>query len=75
MIISCSSLNSFYECPRSYLNKQLRLRTVEFDYFKYGKEGHKIVQEHISRKKLDDRLVDKLQYYFPIVEEKDYDER
>lgn len=74
MMLSCSTLNAFLECPKSYLNKQMGLPKVDFEYFHYGKEGHKIIQEHISKKKLDERLKD-LKLYFPVVEEKDFDER
>jgi hypothetical protein len=51
------------------------LPKITFDYFEYGKEGHKIVQKHISRKTLDPRLNNFTLGYFPIVEEKDFDER
>lgn len=74
MQLSCSKLNSFLECPRSYLNAMMYLEKEDFPYFHTGREGHEIIQKHISNKLLDDRLKD-LKYHFPIVEEKDFDER
>jgi len=76
MQLSCSSLNNFIMCEKTWLNKQLCLSTVDFPYFRTGREGHEVVQRHISKKKLDDRLTENLKgFYFPIVEEKDFDER
>jgi hypothetical protein len=78
MILSTSTLNAFLDCPRSYLNKQMMLPKIEFEYFKYGKEGHEVIQKHISGKPdlLHPELKDKLAgMNFPIVEEKDFDER
>jgi len=76
MQLSCSKLNSFLECPRTYLNATMYLEKEDFPYFHTGREGHAIIQKHISRKELDERLTEKLsKYHFPVVEEKDFDER
>ena len=75
MILSCSTLNAFLDCELSYLNKQRKLPTFEFDYFTTGKEAHKIVQKYISGKIDDPRLRELDGLHFPIVEEKDFDDR
>lgn len=74
MILSTSTLNAFLDCPRSYLNKQIMLPKITFDYFTYGKEGHVVIQKHISGAHRDPRLAAPLKgHKFPVVEKCDFD--
>jgi hypothetical protein len=52
----------------------MNLSKVDFWYFGVGKEGHRIIQDHIAGIKKDDRLKD-LTCYFPIVEVEKFDPR
>lgn len=74
--ISYSTLNSLRNCRQTWLCKISKLQTVEFPWFTSGKVAHDAIQKHISAKESDPRLVGKLDIpFFPIVEEKDFDER
>ena len=77
MQLSTSSLNNFLDCERTWLNKQMKLETEDFEYFHYGREGHITIQRHISQKtkSIDGRLNKLDGLYFPVVEERDFDER
>lgn len=46
----------------------------EWDFFKAGKAGHRIVQDHVSGRVPDQRLTS-FTYRFPLVEEVDFDPR
>lgn len=74
MMLSCSTLNAFYDCELSYLNKQMKLPAEDFPWFKSGRDVHQIIQKHISGEFLDERLMEKLEgFVFPIVETCDFD--
>jgi CRISPR/Cas system-associated exonuclease Cas4 (RecB family) len=51
----------------------MELPAKEFYYFTEGKEAHKVIQDHVSEKKIDQRLIDAgivgKRFYFPVVEE------
>jgi len=72
--LSYSTINMLYKASHNYLNKMMGLQPEEREEWKQGKEAHAIIQAHVSGKKIDDRL-SHIKYIFPIVEEKDFDER
>jgi hypothetical protein len=63
-----------YQASHNWLNKQMGLKPEDHDYYHKGKEAHRIIQDHVSGKKIDDRLLH-VKFNFPIVEEVDFDER
>lgn len=74
MRLSYSSLSAFNDCPRSFLNAQMMLDKIDFPYFHTGREGHQIIQKHISNAKKDPRLTELLKgLKFPAVEMRDFD--
>jgi hypothetical protein len=72
--LSYSSLNQLHNSSHEYLNKLLGAEVPEIIYLTEGKVGHRIIQAHVSGKKKDSRL-SYLNITFPIVEERDFDDR
>lgn len=58
----------------NWLNKQMGIEVPDNDYFKEGKRLHRITQDHLSGKIIDERLKH-IEYVFPLVEETDKDPR
>lgn len=72
--LSFTSLSTLHEHPHCWLNKQAGIKMPEWDFFTKGKEGHRIVQDHVSGRVPDPRLKG-FDYKFPLVEEVDFDKR
>ena len=76
--LSFSTLSELYNCRMSWLNKLMGLPKHEPHYFEEGRLAHRVIQDHMSGKKKDSRLlrdgVDILPE-FSIVEEEDFDPR
>lgn len=72
--LSYSSLNILHTCPHNWLNKQMGIPQPEKPEWEIGKKIHRIIQDHVSGKKLDPRFRH-IKYTFPIVEEVDFDPR
>ena len=72
--LSFSSLSLIHEHPHCWLNKMMGITQPENKYMTAGKEAHKIIQAHVSNKHRDSRL-NYIEYAFPVVEEKNFDER
>jgi len=79
MIISYSSLNSLDACHKWWICRMLELPKEDFQYFEEGRAGHKKIQEHVSKKNINIDLMSKgisfPEYHFPLVEEKELDEK
>lgn len=73
--LSFSTINSVINCPHSWLTKQMGLPQVQSDFLTQGKEVHRVIQDHISGKDEKPLLKELNLPIFPIVEEKDFDER
>lgn len=58
----------------NWLNKINKVQYPETESMRLGKELHRQVQEHFLGKRIIEELSD-FEYKFPIVEEKDFDER
>ena len=70
--LSFNTIRDLYESNHSWLNKQMMREKEDKPWFKLGKDLHKVIQRHVSKTKIDDRLTDKLNgYHFSIVETKD----
>ena len=74
MRLSFSTLRLLHDCPHNYVNKISKIEQPESIYLIEGKEGHRIGQDHVSGKKLHPGMAH-IKMVFPIVEEKDFDER
>lgn len=74
--LSFSTINNCLQPENSHnwLNKQMGIQVPDNQYFRDGKRDHTIIQQHLSGKKIDPRLVH-IDYTFPIVEEVDFDPR
>lgn len=72
--LSFTSLSGLHEHPHYWLNKMMGAKMPEWDFFTKGKEGHRIIQDHVSGVKIDERLPG-ITYKFPLVETKDFDEK
>ena len=70
--LSYGSISSLHEHPHYWLNKQAGIKMPEWDFFKKGREGHRIIQDHVSGIKKDKRLKF-FKEKFPLVEECDFD--
>ena len=55
-----------------WINKMMKIQPEQYDYFTAGKEGHRIIQDHVAGIKKDPRLAF-LTEVFPIVERRDFD--
>lgn len=71
---SYSSLNDLISCPHSWINKMMGIKKPDYGYFKEGKEGHRIIQDHIGGIKPYSKI-EYLTERFSIVEEKEFDPR
>ena len=72
--LSYSTINMLYQASHNWINKQCGLKPEERPEWNEGKIAHRIIQDHVSGKKKDDRLAH-IEFSFPIVEEVDFDER
>lgn len=75
--LSYSTINNCLQPENSHnwINKYiLKIKPEETIYMTAGRAGHDIIQGHVSGKKPDARI-SYLTEHFPIVEEKDFDER
>lgn len=70
--LSYSTISMLYKASHNWLNKQMGLKVLDNEYFRRGKEAHKIIQEHVSGKVLCKDL-GHIEYKFPIVETVDFD--
>lgn len=70
---SYSSLNDLILCSHSWINKMMGKKKPWIEAFKQGKDGHRIIQDHVAGIKKDPRI-EYLTESFPIVETKDFDE-
>lgn len=71
---SYSTLRMLKEYSHCWINKQLKIKPEERWYFTEGKDGHRIIQDHIGGIKKDPRLAF-LEERFSQVEERDFDEK
>lgn len=69
---SYSSLNDLITCPHSWLNRMMGKKKPWVEAFRKGKEGHRIIQDHVAGIKKDPRI-EYLTEVFPIVETCDFD--
>lgn len=72
IILSFSTINMLYTASHNWINKQMGLKPEDRPYFKRGRAAHRIIQDHVSGVRLDDRLAH-INYKFPIVETVDFD--
>lgn len=74
--LSFNTIKDLYESNHSWINKQMMRKKEDKPWFKTGKDLHRVIQAHVNKTKLDNRLTDKLNgYHFSVVETKDYDEK
>lgn len=57
-----------------FLNAQMGVPVPDYPFLKEGKEAHRIIQDHVSGK-AKHPLLKHIEIEFPVVEEKDFDER
>lgn len=69
---SYSTLNDLIICSHSWINKLKKIKKPWVEAFRDGKEGHRIIQDHIGGIKADPRI-DYLTERFSIVEKTDFD--
>lgn len=78
MLISYSTVAGLLRCKYSWICKQQDLPTEDFKWFGDGKKMHRRIQDHVSGREIDAKLIknglDPDKWYFPIVEEVDRDE-
>lgn len=72
MHFSYSTLNMLRTSSHGWLNKVAGIEQEDKIYFREGKAGHRIIQDHVSGRKLDPRI-SYLDLHFPIVETRDFD--
>lgn len=72
--LSYSSLNILHTCPHCWLNKVCYIPQPEKPEWEEGKLCHRIIQDHVSGRKIDKRLKH-IDITFPVVELKDFDEQ
>lgn len=74
MKFSFSTLNMLLEHPHCWINRQSGVKKAEYDFFKEGRDGHHLIQQHVCGKALHPKL-HHIEDRFDVVEEKDFDER
>lgn len=57
-----------------WLNKQMGIPVPAYDFLQEGKDAHRLIQDHVSGKSKH-KFLEHIQIEFPVVEEKDFDER
>lgn len=57
-----------HEASHQWVNKQMGIKVPDYPFLKEGKEGHRIVQDHVSGKKKH-KYLKHIKVKFPIVEE------
>lgn len=72
--LSYSTINMLYQSSHNWLNKQMGLKVPDNEFFRNGHRIHKIIQDYLSGKTDDPRLAH-ITLRFPVVEEKEFDER
>lgn len=72
--LSYSTINMVKEASHNWVNKLMGLKPQDRPYYHTGKAGHDIIQAHLSGKHKTPYL-EHIPYTFPLVEEKDFDER
>ena len=72
--LSYSSLNLLHTCPHNWINKQCQIPPEEKPEWAEGKHCHRLMQDHVSGKKLH-KYLKHIKYKFPIVEQVDFDPR
>ena len=75
--LSYSTITALLDYPHTWLNKQMGIKVPDNEYFKAGRKGHRVIQDHVIGKVLDPRLEkwDIELPVFEIAEEVDFDER
>lgn len=71
--LSYSSLSNLHN-GHEWLNKQMGIPVPNYHFLKEGKDGHRIIQDHVAGIKKH-KYLKKIEIKFPIVEERDFDER
>ena len=74
MRLSFSSLNMLHEASHQWANKMMGIKVPDYPFLKEGKDAHRIIQDHVSGKKIHPFLKH-IKIKFPVVEEVDFDER
>ncbi len=72
--LSYSTINMLYKSSHNWVNKMCGIDIPQREEWENGHRLHRIIQDHLSGKIPDVRLKH-LNLTFPIVEEKDFDER
>jgi hypothetical protein len=70
--LSYTTINDLINEPHTWLCKQMGLKKFEYSAMREGKEAHRIIQDHVSGVRLDERL-SKITVRIPIVERFDRD--
>lgn len=71
--LSYTSLNNIHN-GHEWVNKQMCIPVPDYPFLKEGKEAHRIIQDHVSGK-IRHEFLSHIKINFPVVEEKDFDER
>lgn len=71
--LSYTTLNYLHN-GHEFLNAQMKIPVPLYDFLQQGKEGHRLIQAHLSGEKEHPYLKD-LKVRFPITEREDFDER
>lgn len=69
--LSYSTINQLYKSSHYWINKQMGIQVPDNPAFATGRRLHRIIQDHVSGYKLDDRL--NIKYTFDVVERVDFD--
>lgn len=72
MRFSYSTINDLVTCSHSWINRMMGKKKPWAIYFDQGKDGHRIIQDHVAGIKKDPRI-DYLTETFPIVEKTAFD--
>lgn len=70
--LSYSTINMILEHPHCWLNKVMGFKVEDKPWFHEGTEAHRIIQDHVSGRKIDERLSG-VKVTFPVVEQQDFD--
>jgi hypothetical protein len=71
--LSYSSLVNLHN-GHEWINRQLGIPVPAYPFLQEGKDAHRIIQDHVSGKKKN-KFLKHIEVIFPVVEERDFDER
>lgn len=70
--LSYTTINMVLVASHNWVNKQMKIKPEDRDYYHQGTDAHRIIQEHVSGKK-EHEFLKSIKDRFPVVEQQNFD--